>query len=97
MFYYRAFYLPAKGSYVELVEDNEKLEELPSDPLLVIKIDTLTGAREIISEKTNLTKKEQYFFDYAYRQTAYRHDGGPSAEHIALLKENPKMRGNPRG
>lgn len=97
MLYYRAFYLPPTGSYDEDFKDSEKLEELPSGALLCISIDTETGTREIISEKKNLTKKEQYFFDYGSRQLEFKHDGGPTAEHANFLRENRHLRGKPRG
>ncbi len=97
MLYYRAFYLPPANDWRETFQDSEQLEELPSGALLCIEIDTETGTRKIISEKKDLTKKEQYFFDYAYRQTEFRHDGGSSAEHAAFLRENRHLRGKPRG
>jgi hypothetical protein len=93
MIYYRAFYLPKNGSWIEKFQDNEKLEELPSGALLVIEIDTETGARQIMSEKKNLTKKEQYFFDYASRQLEPKHDGGGTEEHAGFLRENKHLRG----
>lgn len=95
MIYYRAFYLPPKGSWVETVQDSDKLEELPSGALLVIEIDNDTGARQIMSEKKdNLTKKEQYFYDYARRQLEPKHDGGGTEEHAAFLMENKHLRGH---
>lgn len=98
MIYYRAFYLPPANDWRETFQDSEQLEELPSGALLCVEIDTETGTREIISEKkTGLTKKEQYFHDYALRVTEYKHDLGESAEHIAFLRENRHLRGKPRG
>lgn len=95
--YYRAFYLPPKGSYRETIVDNTNPEELPSGALLVIFRNDQDGTRQIISEKTNLTPKEQHFYDYAQRQLEYKSDGGPSAEHIEFLKENKHLRGKTNG
>lgn len=94
---YRAFYLPPKNSYRETIVDSDKLEDLPSGSLLVIEINTEDGTRKLISEKTNLTKKEQYFSDYAKRQLEFKHDGGPTAEHTEFLRENKHLRGTNRG
>lgn len=88
MTYYRAFYLPKKGSYQEEIVDSYTTpDELPSGALLVISIDNDTGIREVISEKKGkLTEKEQYFFDYAKRQLEKKHDGGGTLEHAALMR-----------
>lgn len=87
MVYYRAFYLPPKGSYQEVIKDSYTTpDELPSGALLVISIDNDTGIREVISQKEGkLTEKEQYFFDYAKRQLQKKHDGGGTLEHAKLM------------
>lgn len=91
--YYRAFYVPPKGSYSETVVDAEKLEDIPSGSILVIFRNNQDGTRTLISEKENPTKKEKYFIDLAKPQLEFKSDGGGNTAHEAMLRENRKLIG----
>lgn len=82
---FRAFYRPSNGKYREVFEDANTLEELTPGAILVIKINE-DGTRELISEKNSPTKKENDYIKYGKRQLEFKHDGGPTPEHIALLR-----------
>lgn len=84
---FRAFYKPEAGHYREVLVDAPTLEELPSGAIFVIKMNE-DGTREIISEKTDLTPKEQTYFDYAHRHLEYKHDGGDTPEFYEMLKRD---------
>lgn len=86
---YRAFYLPSVGKYREAFADAEpdKLDQLPAGAILVIQINK-DGTRQIVSQKNNLTPKEQVFFDFGLRQLEFKYDGGDTPEMNKVLREN---------
>lgn len=84
---YRAFYRPANGKYREDFVDAQTLEELPSGAILVIKINE-DGTRELISEKTNRSQKEEIFHGFALRQLEFKYDGGDTPEMQRVMREN---------
>lgn len=84
---YRAFYRPSNGKYREDFVDAQTLEELPSGAILVIKINE-DGTRELISEKTNRSQKEETFHGFALRQLEFKHDGGDNPAMREYWREN---------
>lgn len=85
---YRAFYLPKRGKHKEEFVDAPELDQLPSGALLVVKINQDDGTREVISEKTNRSPKEERHYGWALRILEPKHDGGPSREMIEFYREN---------
>lgn len=90
---YRAFFTPKTGKYKEEFVDAEKLEDLPSGSILIVKINE-DGTREVIEDekqKRSLTAKEDRFHKWAERHLEFKHDGGDTPEMRAYLREH---RGN---
>lgn len=85
--HYRAFYRPQKGSNREQFVDATELNQLPAGAILIVKVNK-DGTREIAQKKTNLTPKEQVFYDFALRYLEPKHDGGLSREMIEYQREN---------
>lgn len=85
---YRAFYLPNRGKYKEEFVDALELDQLPAGAILVVKINDDDGTREVISEKTNRSPKEDRHHGWALRILEKKHDGGPTVEMIHFYKEN---------
>ncbi len=82
---FRALYKPANGSYEEVFEDAETLEELSPGAILIVKINE-DGTREIIEQKENPTPKEETFIHIGERHAEFKHDGGDTPEMFELRK-----------
>ena len=83
---YRGFYLPGRGKYRQEFVDTEDLNDLPPNPIFVIKINE-DGTREKVSEKNNPTPKEEEYIGFARVQLEPKHDGGPTFEELMKVKE----------
>ena len=82
---YRGFYLPGRGKYRQEFVDSETLGDLPGGSIVIIQINE-DGTRELISEKSNPTPKEEEYIGFAKIQLEPKHDGGPTLEEIAKIK-----------